>query len=306
MQENILSAIGNTPLVRLSSVNSSSCQIYVKLENRNPGGSIKDRIALHMVNKAYEEGRLQGGTIIEPTSGNTGIALAMIAAVRGLRCIIAMPESMSIERQRLMQSYGAELLLTPAKEGMHGATSAAEELLARTPGAFMLNQFANDHAVEAHYLHTGPEIHTSLREAGLTLDALVAGVGTGTTISGCALSLREKYPQLHVYAVEPAESPLLSQGKSGPHGIQGIGANFVPTVLRREVIDTVLTVSTEEALTTARALHTKEGICCGISSGANVCAALRVAHMPEMEGKNIVTFICDSGERYLSTALFHF
>ncbi len=307
MSQNILQHIGNTPLLRLNKMGSDRCEVYVKLENKNPGGSIKDRIALHMVNKALERGELaKGGAIIEPTSGNTGIALSMIAAVYGLECYIAMPESMSIERQKLMKAYGAKLILTPASEGMAGATKAAEEFMVTHSGAFMLNQFGNADAVEAHYLTTGPEIHTAFVAMGCEVDALVAGIGTGTTLSGCALYLKEKFSHMQVYGVEPAESPLLSEGKSGPHGIQGIGANFIPDNLRREVINTVETVPTEAALETARALFQKEGISCGISSGANVYAALRLAEKPHMQGKRIVTFICDTGERYLSTKLFDF
>ncbi len=305
MQEHILDTIGNTPLIPLQKMHNYPCEIYVKLENKNPGASIKDRIALHMIRKAMEQGSLaQGGTIIEPTSGNTGIALAMIAAVYGFRCFIAMPESMSIERQKLIRSYGAELILTPASKGMAGAAQAAQELLEKTPHAFMPNQFANAHAVEAHYTTTGPEIHKAFAQKELMPDVLVAGVGTGTTLSGCALYLREVYPSLRVCAVEPAESPLLSQGQSGPHGIQGIGANFIPQALRREVVDTVLTVSTKDAISTAQKLQKFEGISGGISSGANVCAALQLAAQKDMQGKRIVTFICDTGERYLSTALF--
>ncbi len=305
MSHSLLQLIGNTPIIPLNALNSSACEVYVKLENKNPGGSIKDRIAIHMIDKALaRKDIVAGGHIVEATSGNTGIALSMIAALYGLHCHISMPESMSIERQKLMRAYGAHLMLTPAKEGMAGANRAAEEFLQKNPDAFMVNQFSNEDAVEAHYLHTGPEIHAEFAHKGQIVDALVAGVGTGSTLTGCALSLREKFPQIRICAVEPEESPLLSTGKSAPHGIQGIGANFVPSILRRELIDEICLVSTEDALNTARALFQKEGISCGISSGANVCAALRLATQPHMQGKRIVTFICDTGERYLSTKLF--
>ncbi len=309
MQKNIVECIGQTPLIALQHINASDCEIYVKLESRNPGGSVKDRIAKHMLGKALAEGRIgAGGTLIEPTSGNTGIALAMLAAANNLRCCIAMPESMSIERQKIMRGYGAELILTPAKEGMQGAVNAAEQLLAKTDNAFMPNQFANDYAVQAHYLTTGSEILRQTldisEQSSDVLDVLVAGVGTGSTLSGCGLFLREQLPNLRIVAVEPLESPLLSQGKSAPHGIQGIGANFVPPILRLDIIDSIYTVGTEDALATARALQSKEGISAGISSGANVFAALQLAKQPEMCGKRIVTFICDGAERYMSTALF--
>ncbi len=303
MKTTLIDSIGNTPMVLLQHINSSSCEIYVKLENKNPGGSIKDRIAKQMIEKALAEGKLQpGGIIVEPTSGNTGIALAMIAATLGMRCVIIMPDSMSLERRKLLQGYGAELILTPAHEGMSGAVLMAEEVLAQSKNAFMPSQFSNFHAVQAHYEHTGPEI---LGELGLHIDAVVAGVGTGSTLMGCGMYLREKVPHIQVVAVEPEESPLLSQGKSGPHGIQGIGANFVPSIVDKKCIDRVLTVKTQNAVDTAHLLQRKEGISCGISSGANVHAALALAAEPCMKGKSIVTFICDSSERYLSTPIFN-
>ncbi len=302
MQKNIVNCIGQTPLIPLQHINTSNCEIYVKLESRNPGGSVKDRIAKNMLDMAFAEGLIHpGGTIIESTSGNTGIALAMLAAAKNLRCCIAMPESMSIERQKIMRGYGAELILTPAKEGMQGAVDAAEELFAKTNNAFMPNQFNNIHAVQAHYNTTGPEILNTTEQK---IDALVAGVGTGSTLSGCGLFLREHVPHLRIVAVEPFESPLLSEGKSAPHGIQGIGANFIPSILRRDIIDSICTVRTEDALATARALQKKEGISAGISSGANVFAALQLAKQPKMHAKRIVTFVCDGAERYVSTALF--
>ncbi len=302
MKTTLLDNIGNTPIILLEHLNTTSCQVYVKLESRNPGGSIKDRIAKHMIQKALAEGKLQpDGIIVEPTSGNTGIALAMIAANLGMRCVIVMPESMSIERRKLMQGYGAELMLTPAHEGMAGAVRMAEEVLAQTKNAFMPSQFTNMHALHAHYENTGPEI---LAELGQHIDALVAGVGTGSTLMGCGMYLREKIPNIQIVAVEPEESPLLSQGKSGPHGIQGIGANFVPPIVHPEDIHKILTVSTPKAIETASLLQKKEGISCGISSGANVYAALQLAKEPCMKGKRIITFVCDSAERYLSTPLF--
>ncbi len=302
MKNTLLESIGNTPVVLLQHINTTACEIYVKLECHNPGGSIKDRIAKHMIEKALGEGALQrDGIIVEPTSGNTGIALAMIAATLGIRCVIVMPESMSLERRKLMQGYGAELILTPAHEGMSGAVLMAEEVLAQTKNAFMPSQFTNPHAVHAHYENTGPEI---LAELGQHIDALVAGVGTGSTLMGCGMYLREKIPAIRLVAVEPEESPLLSQEKSGSHGIQGIGANFIPSILRPELISEILTVHTEAAIETSRLLQKKEGISCGISSGANVSAALKLAAQPCMKGKRIVTFVCDSAERYMSTALF--
>ncbi len=305
MQRSILQGIGNTPLLRLYALEENHCQLYVKLENKNPGGSIKDRMALYMVEKALEEGKISlGGTVIEPTSGNTGIALAMICAVMGLQCCIVMPESMSIERQKLIKAHGAKLILTPAALGMAGATQKAQELLQSQSNAFMLDQFSNAHGIQAHYVNTGPEIAQTLHENNLTVDVLVAGVGTGATLSGTGLYLREHMPQVRIYAVEPAESPLLSQGKSGPHAIQGIGANFIPSNLRRDIIDEVHTVSAEQAFAMARRLMTHMGISCGISSGANVHAALQISRQEHMQGKSIVTFICDTGERYLSTKLF--
>ncbi len=305
MQTSILQGIGNTPLLRLHALEENQCQLYVKLENKNPGGSIKDRMALHMVEMALMEGKIAtAGTIIEPTSGNTGIALAMICAVKGLHCCIVMPESMSIERQKLIEAHGAELVLTPARLGMVGAAQKAEEMLQKHENAFMLNQFGNAHGVQAHYLNTGPEIVHEFQKNDLTVDALVAGVGTGATLTGTGLYLREHMPQVRIHAVEPAESPLLSQGKSGPHAIQGIGANFIPSILRRDIIDAVHTVSGEQAFTMARTLMRRMGISCGISSGANVHAAVELSRQEHMKGKNIVTFICDTGERYLSTKLF--
>lgn len=302
MLTNILQNIGNTPLLRLNSLTQGLAgEVWVKLENRNPGGSIKDRVAFYMIERALDHGKLDiDGTIVEPTSGNTGIALALIAAVRGLKCILTMPESMSIERRKLLQQYGAELVLTPAAEGMRGAMEAAERIVAER-GAVMLGQFTNIDAVEAHYVTTGPEIYSD--SVGI-MHALVAGVGTGSSITGTGRFLKEHIDGFRVVAVEPAASPLLSQGKAAPHGLQGIGANFVPAVLDRSLLDEIITATEEDAFATARRLYKEEGISCGISSGANVWAALQLAARPEMAGKRVVTFICDGGERYLSTGLF--
>lgn len=303
----VLGGVGMTPLVRLNAL-AAHCQaeVWVKLESRNPGGSVKDRIAAYVVDKAMERGLLQsGGTLVEPTSGNTGIGLAMVSAVYGLRCILTMPESMSMERRKLLARFGAELVLTPASEGMAGAVKKAEaltaELSAHGAGAFMPNQFSNPDVVDAHYASTGPEIYQDLQGH---VDALVAGVGTGGTITGSGRYLRERLPQLEVHAVEPAASPLLSAGKTGPHPIQGIGPNFVPPILDQSLLNSVIPVEGDDALRTARRLFKEEGISCGISSGANVWAALQVAARADMAGKRVVTFICDTGERYLSTALF--
>lgn len=297
----ILNAIGNTPLVRLN-VLAKSCaaEVWVKLENRNPGGSVKDRIAVYMLHKALERGTLApGGTLVEPTSGNTGIGLAMVAAVQGLHCVLTMPESMSLERRALLKALGAELVLTPAGEGMAGAVDAAQRI-ALERGAFLPNQFTNPDVVEAHYRTTGPEIW---RDTGGRLDAFVAGVGTGGTVTGAGKYLKER-GLAHLIAVEPAASPILSGGRAGPHSIQGIGPNFIPAVLDREQLDEVMDVSDADALFMARELLRREGINCGLSSGANVWAALQVASRPEMAGGRVVTVICDTGERYISTPLF--
>lgn len=302
MIQNILEAVGATPLVRLNNVaRGCAAEVWAKLENRNPGGSVKDRIATHMTTRAMERGELEpGGLMVEPTSGNTGIGLAMAAAVKGLRCIFTMPESMSLERRALLAALGAELALTPAAAGMAGAVEKAERLAAET-GAFMPNQFSNPDVVEAHYLTTGPEI---FRQTGGRVDVLVSGVGTGGTITGAGRYLRERLPALRLCAVEPAASPLLTQGKAGPHLIQGIGPNFIPPILDRSLLDHVFDVTEEDALTMTRRLFKEEGINCGISSGANVWAALQEAARPGMAGKRVVTVICDTGERYLSTPLF--
>lgn len=302
MLHSVLEAIGTTPVVRLNTLTKDTPgEVWAKLENRNPGGSVKDRIAAYMVERALERGDLKpGGTLVEPTSGNTGIGLAIVSAVRGLRCILTMPESMSLERRKLLAGFGAELVLTPAAEGMAGAVNKAKALAAEL-GAFLPDQFSNPDVVEAHYRTTGPEIFREMRGQ---VDALVAGVGTGGTVTGGGRYLKEQLPGLKVFAVEPAASPLLNGGPAGPHPIQGIGPNFIPAILDRDLLDEVIDVQGDDAMETARQLFLKEGISCGISSGANVWAALQVARRPEMAGKRIVTIICDTGERYLSTALF--
>lgn len=303
MLTNILQNIGNTPLLRLNRLPQGlPGEVWVKLESCNPGGSIKDRIAFYMVERALERGELEeDGTIVEPTSGNTGVGLALIAAVRGLKCVLTMPESMSIERRKLLAQYGAELVLTPAAEGMSGAVTAAKRIM-HDRGAVLLGQFTNIDAVEAHYTTTGPEIYS---DSVGNMHALVAGVGSGSSITGTGRFLKEHIDDFQVIAVEPADSPLLSTGKAGPHTIQGIGANFVPPVLDRGLLDEILTVTGDDAMRVARELFAHEGISCGISSGANVWAALQVAARPEMRGKRVVTFICDGGERYMSTPLFN-
>lgn len=303
MYSTILDAIGNTPLLRLQIPHKAgAAEVCVKLENRSPGGSIKDRVAVYMVERALERGEVQaGGTLVEPTSGNTGIGLALVAAAKGLHCVLTMPESMSVERRALLAAYGAQLVLTPAAEGMAGAVAEAARLAQSTPNAIMLGQFTNPDAVAAHYKHTGPEIFA---ETGTELGALVAGVGTGATITGCGRFLKERVPGLLLFAVEPSASPLLSQGKAGPHPIQGIGPNFVPEVLDRALLDGIMTVSGDDAIACARWLCSTQGVNGGISSGANVWAALQLATDPRLAGKRIVTFVCDTGERYLSTPLF--
>lgn len=302
MLTNILQSIGRTPLLRLNALGADlPGTVWLKLENRNPGGSIKDRVAFHVIDKTMEWGDIEaGGTIVEATSGNLGIGIALVAAVRGLHCVLTMPDSMSVERRNLLHALGAELVLTPAAEGMKGAIKVAEKLAEERNG-LLFGQFSNPLAVEAHYLTTGPEI---LADSVGHMDVLVAGVGSGSSITGTGRFLKENIPGFKVMAVEPAESPVLSGGQAGQHGIQGIGANFVPTILDRSLLDEIIQVPTAEAMATARRLMRLQGVCAGISTGANVLAALSVAARPEMQGKNIVTFACDTGERYMSTPLF--
>ena len=303
--ENLTQLIGRTPLVELSRLmadRAGGARLFAKVESFNPGGSAKDRIALAMLDDAQTRGLLSPDTvIIEPTSGNTGVGLAMVAAVRGYRAIFTMPESMSLERRRLLAAYGAEIVLTPASEGMAGAVRRAQELADLYPESFIPSQFENPANPAAHDSTTGPEIW---QDTDGTVDVFVAGVGTGGTVSGAGRYLKRQNPAVRVIAVEPAASPLLSEGRAGAHGLQGIGANFVPKTLDRAVIDEVLTVREEEAYETARLLAKREGLLVGISSGAAAAAALRIAARPEMEGKRIVVLLPDTGERYLSTKLF--
>lgn len=295
--------VGRTPLLSLARYGKGlGAELLAKLECFNPGGSAKDRVALAMILAAEADGRLpHGGTIIEPTSGNTGVGLAAIGTARGYRVIITMPDSMSRERQLLMRAYGAELILTPGAEGMRGAIARAEELAGNIEGAWIAGQFDNPENPRAHARTTGPEIW---EDAEGRVDILVAGVGTGGTLSGAAAYLKGKNPALLAVAVEPADSPLLSCGRAGAHGLQGIGANFVPDNLDRAIIDEIVTVSTEEAYTAARALARTEGIVCGISSGAALHAAATLAAREENRGKRIAVVLPDTGERYLSTGLF--
>jgi cysteine synthase A len=290
--------IGNTSLLKLRHIaEAGSADIFVKLESRNPGGSVKDRIGLAMVKAAEQEGRLKaGGTIIEPTSGNTGIALAMVAAARGYRCILTMPETMSVERRHLMALFGAEIVLTPGPEGMKGAISKAEELVANTSGAFMPQQFENPANPEIHKQTTAQEIWSATEG---NIDAFVCGVGTGGTISGVADVIKKRKENFQVIAVEPAESPVISGGTHSPHKIQGIGAGFIPKNLNVDLLDAIELVSTDEAFAMRKRLIEEEGVLAGISSGASVCAALRVAKKLG-PGKTVVTIVHDTGERYLS------
>lgn len=300
--ENITELIGRTPLLRLGRINCDGyAEVLAKLESFNPGGSVKDRIALAMVEEAERSGQLQpGGQIIEPTSGNTGIGLALVAAVKGYRLKLTMPETMSLERRNLLAAFGAELVLTPGPDGMRGAVAKAEELVSGSPGSFIPQQFSNPANPEVHRRTTAREIISSL---GGRVDAFVAGVGTGGTITGVGEVLRSKNRDVKIFAVEPAESPVLSGGSPGPHRIQGIGAGFVPAVLNTQIYDEIIQVRAEQAAATAREMAVKEGILAGISSGAAVFAALTVAARLG-RGKNVVVIIPDTGERYLSTGLF--
>ena len=293
--------IGSTPLVDLSDLANGNATVLGKYEATNPGGSIKDRIALAIVEDAEREGRLApGGTIIEPTSGNTGVGLAMVAAERGYKLILTMPETMSIERRKLAAAYGAEIVLTPGSEGMKGAIAKADELHEATPGSIIAGQFVNPANPLAHYQTTGPEVWADTEG---TVDAIVAGVGTGGTISGTAKFLKEKNAGVYAVAVEPAESPVLSGGQPGGHKIQGIGAGFVPKNYDASVIDEVLPIASADAIATKKDLSAKTGLLVGISSGAAVNAALQLAQRPEFAGKTIVAILPDTGERYLSMDL---
>ncbi len=302
IRSNILEAIGNTPLVRINRMNRSSAEVLVKVEYFNPGLSVKDRIAVAMVDAAEKNGTLRpGGTLIEPTSGNTGIGLALVSAVRGYRLVLTMPDTMSIERRRLAAAYGAEIVLTPGADGMQGAIDRARELHESTPNSIIPQQFENPANPKRHEETTGPEI---LRDTDGRLDAFVAGVGTGGTLTGIARALRAKLPDVKVFAVEPDTSPVLSQGHGGPHKLQGIGAGFVPRTLDTGVYDGVITVSAADAGSAALAAAKEEGLLVGISSGAALWAALDLAKKPEWAGKRIVALLPDNGERYLSTWLF--
>lgn len=299
--------IGDTPLVRLNRiVPDGSAEIYVKLEYQNPGASVKDRIAISMIEVAEQEGILKpGDTIVEPTSGNTGIGLAMVAAAKGYKAILVMPETMSVERRNLLRAYGAELVLTPGAEGMNGAVRKAEELAAENPSYFIPQQFKNQANVKVHRETTGPEIVEAINSLDGKLDAFVAGIGTGGTISGTGEVLKKSFPNIQIVAVEPAASPILSGGKPGPHKIQGIGANFVPDILNRDIYDQVITIENEDAFEIARRVAKEEGILCGISSGAAIKAALQVAK-DLGPGKRVIAIVPSNGERYLSTPLFSF
>jgi cysteine synthase A len=298
-----LELIGRTPLVRLTRVAAGlPAAVLAKLEFLNPGGSVKDRVALSMLEAAEAQGRLGPGTVlIEPTSGNTGIGLAWICARKGYRLVLTMPENMSLERQRLLRAFGAEIILTPAAEGMAGAVRRAEELAARTPGAFVPSQFTNPANPAAHRQGTALEIW---KDTAGTVDILVCGVGTGGTLTGTAEELKKRKPTLRTVAVEPAESPVLAGGPPGPHPIQGIGPGFIPQILKTALIDEVISVSGPEARETARRLAREEGLLVGLSAGAAARAALRVAARQENAGRLVVVIFPDSGERYLSTGLF--
>ena len=303
----VLELIGSTPLVRLSNLEKLSggkAEVVAKVESFNPGGSIKDRIAIAMIEAVEKDGRLRpGGVIIEPTSGNTGVGLALASAVKGYQLILTMPETMSIERRRIVQAYGAKVELTPGKDGMKGAIAKAQQLLAEIPGAIILQQFENPANPQAHRLRTAEEIW---KDTEGKVDIFVAGVGTGGTLSGTGSRLKELNPNVEIFAVEPASSPVLSGGQSGPHKIQGIGAGFVPANFYREVVSEIIRVKDEDAVATSRLLASKEGLLSGISSGAAAYAALQVASKPENAGKRIVVLLPDTGERYLSTILYDF
>ncbi|GAB2521030.1 cysteine synthase A [Paramicrobacterium agarici] len=300
---NITEAFGNTPLVTLGRTASGvSANVHAKLEFYNPAGSVKDRIGIAILDAAEASGDLKpGGTIVEGTSGNTGIALAAAGAARGYRVVLTMPSSMSMERRVLLRAFGAELVLTDPADGMRGAVAKAEEIAAETDGAILARQFENQANADIHRTTTGEEIW---RDTDGNVDILVSGVGTGGTITGAGQALKAHNPEIQIVAVEPADSPILSGGKAGPHKIQGLGANFVPGILDTDIYDEVMTVDVDDAVKTARTLATDDGILGGISSGAAVWAALQVAARPENEGKNIVVVVPDFGERYLSTFLY--
>lgn len=298
--------IGNTPLARLREIEKTyalSAALYAKVENQNSGGSIKDRVAVAILDKAEQDGKLQnGGTVVEATSGNTGIGLALVAKMRGYKTIIVMPDTMSQERRDMIKKYGGEIELTDGKKGMQGAVERAQEIVDATPNSILADQFNNPACVTAHYEGTGKEIWS--QTDGKT-DIFVAAVGTGGTLTGVGKYLKEQNPSIQVVAIEPANSPLLSQGKAGAHAIQGIGANFIPTVLDQSIYDEVLTVTEDEAFAMAKLLRKQENLFVGISSGANVAAAVKIAQRAENAGKNIVTVLPDDGDRYASIAKFN-
>ena len=300
--KSVLETVGHTPLVEISDkLNQGGARVLAKVEFFNPGGSVKDRIAVAMIEAAEKEGRLTpGATIVEPTSGNTGVGLALVSALKGYHLILTMPDTMSIERRKLAAAYGAEIVLTPGAEGMKGAIAKAQQLVEENKG-FIPLQFDNPHNAPAHYASTGPEIWSDTEGQ---VDAFVAGVGTGGTVTGTGKYLKEQNPAVRVFAVEPDTSPVLSGGKPGPHKIQGIGPGFVPKVYDAAVIDEVITVSADDASATARAVAAKDGLLVGISSGAALYAALELSKKPEFAGKTIVALLPDTGERYLSTWLF--
>lgn len=296
--------IGGTPLLEAGRFlgGRGGCRLLAKLEYLNPAGSVKDRAALYMIEDACRAGRLQpGGLIIEPTSGNTGIGLAAVAAARGYRVLLTMPDTMSVERRTLLKAYGAEIVLTPGSEGMAGAIAKAEELQKENPGSLIVGQFSNPANARAHYETTGPELW---RQAGGQVDVFIAGVGSGGTVTGAGRYLKEQDPGVRVVAVEPAGSPMLSEGKAGPHGLQGIGAGFIPELLDTGVYDQVVTITEEEAYAASREFAQKEGVLVGISSGAALSAARKLAAQPEYAGKVLAVLLPDTGDRYLSTALF--
>ena len=305
LYQSVTQLMGGTPMLELNNIKKKDnlpVRLLVKLEGCNPAGSAKDRVALSMILDAEEKGLLKpGSVIIEPTSGNTGFGLCCVAAARGYKCIIVMPDSMSVERQKLMTAFGAQLVLTPGAGGMSAAIARAEELKASIPGSIIAGQFDNPANPDAHYRTTGPEIWAVTEGK---VDIIVAGIGTGGTITGTGRYLKEKNPAIKIVGVEPADSPLLTRGVAGSHGIQGIGANFVPSILDRSVIDEILPVTTEDAYAAGRRMGTEEGVLAGISGGAALWAAMELAKRPENAGKTIVVLLPDSGERYLSTAMY--